>query len=172
MLARSACRTLRARRRGAGYLAAPVPIIKAASRLQAQISSCASSISQHAGVAALTRTPDDLIAGHVAALCAKRDLALELLRQIPNVSCPTPEGAFYLLPDISAYFGRKTAAGELIGSAEAACIHLLHEYKVALVPGEAFGAPATVRLSYAATHDEIRDAITKLGACLSALRLP
>ncbi|KAG8464428.1 hypothetical protein KFE25_003491 [Diacronema lutheri] len=155
-----------------GYLAAPVPIIKAASRLQAQISSCASSISQHAGVAALTRTPDDLIAGHVAALCAKRDLALELLRQIPNVSCPTPEGAFYLLPDISAYFGRKTAAGELIGSAEAACIHLLHEYKVALVPGEAFGAPATVRLSYAATHDEIRDAITKLGACLSALRLP
>lgn len=121
-------------------------------------------------MAALRLTPDSLMAAHVGELLAKRDLGLALLRQIPGVVCPTPEGAFYLLPDISAYFGRKTGAGERLASAEAVCIHLLAAYKVALVPGEAFGAPSTIRLSYAATHDEIRDAITKLGACLLALQ--
>jgi len=152
-----------------GYLAAPVPIVKAAAKLQGQITSCASSLSQHAGVAAL-QTPNEIIAGHVAELRAKRDLALGLLRAIPNVVCPTPEGAFYLLPDISAYFGRKTPAGSHVASAEDLCMHLLHEYKVALVPGEAFGAPTTLRLSYAATREEIQDAVEKLGACLTALQ--
>lgn len=142
--------------------------MKAASKLQGQISSCACSISQHAGVAAL-RTPDAELDAHVAELRAKRDLALELLRAIPGVTVPTPQGAFYLLPDLSAYLGRRTVAGEVLPTAEALCIHLLREYKVALVPGEAFGAPSTLRISYAATHDEIRDAITKLSTCLLAL---
>jgi aspartate/methionine/tyrosine aminotransferase len=145
-----------------------VPIIKAAARLQGQISSCASSISQHAGIAAL-RTHDELMGKHVAELRAKRDLGLELLRAIPGVTVPTPEGAFYLLPDVSAYFGRTAADGTLVDSAEALCIHLLKSHKVALVPGEAFGAPNTIRLSYAATMDEIRDAIGKLGECVRAL---
>ena len=95
---------------------------------------------------------------HVAELRHKRDLALGLLRQIPALACPTPQGAFYLLPDVSAYFGKATPEGVRIGSAEALCMALLDKYKVALVPGEAFGAPATVRLSYAATRARERGA--------------
>lgn len=154
-----------------GYLAAPKPIVQAASKLQSQITSCATSIAQHAGVAAL-ESPMDYVAGKVTELQAKRDLALGLLAQIPYVRCPKPGGAFYLLPDVSDYFCRSTEAGETIESDEALCLHLLSEYKVALVPGSAFGAPSCVRISYAATVENIKDAITKLGECLQALKSP
>mmetsp|Transcript_16177 Transcript_16177/g.38399 ORF Transcript_16177/g.38399 Transcript_16177/m.38399 type:complete len:111 (+) Transcript_16177:26-358(+) len=110
------------------------------------------------------------MAKHVAELMTKRDLGIKLLKGIPDVLCPTPEGAFYLLPDISAYFGKQTSTGEFITSADDLARHLLNTYKVALVPGDAFGAPETLRLSYAATHAEITDAVTKLGQCLLALR--
>lgn len=152
-----------------GYLAAPKPIVQAASKLQSQITSCAASVAQHAGIAALE---SDLtyISGKVAELQDKRDLALDLLAKIPQVTCPKPQGAFYLFPDVSAYFGRVTANDREIDGATALCLHLLEEYKVALVPGDAFGAPKCLRLSYAATVENIRDAISKLGECLQALR--
>lgn len=152
-----------------GYLAAPAPIVKAATKLQSQITSCAASISQHAGIAAL-ESPREIIDGHVRELQSKRDAALAQLLAIEGVSCPKPGGAFYLLPDISSYFGRKTAAGQAVPDANALCLHLLDEYKVALVPGDAFGAPKCIRISYAATMENINDAITKLGACLQALK--
>ena len=156
-----------------GYLAGPKPLVKAATRLQGQITSCASSIAQHAGIAALeawpNAAPGSELHAHVAELRQKRDLALGLLRQIPALTCPTPQGAFYLLPDVSAYFGKATPEGVRIGSAEALCMALLDKYKVALVPGEAFGAPATVRLSYAATRAHISDAVAKLAQFLGEL---
>ena len=156
-----------------GYLAGPKPLVKAATRLQGQITSCASSIAQHAGVAALeawpNAAPGSELHAHVAELRQKRDLALGLLRQIPALTCPTPQGAFYLLPDVSAYFGKATPEGVRIDSAEALCMALLDKYKVALVPGEAFGAPATVRLSYAATRAHISDAVAKLAQFLGEL---
>eukprot|EP00927_Polykrikos_kofoidii_P004468 TRINITY_DN11760_c0_g2_i1.p1 TRINITY_DN11760_c0_g2~~TRINITY_DN11760_c0_g2_i1.p1 ORF type:complete len:445 (+),score=60.08 TRINITY_DN11760_c0_g2_i1:66-1337(+) len=154
-----------------GYIAAPLPIIKAAAKLQSQITSCASSVSQHAALAAMrSASTESYIDGKVLELQAKRDLSLELLLAIPEVKCPKPGGAFYLFPDISAYFGRSTEAGEVVSDATAFCLHLLTEYKVALVPGEAFGAKDCIRLSYAATVEDIRDAISKLGACLRSLR--
>ena len=156
-----------------GYLAGPKPLVKAATRLQGQITSCASSIAQHAGVAALeawpNAAPGSELHAHVAELRQKRDLALGLLRQIPALTCPTPQGAFYLLPDVSAYFGKATPEGVRIDSAEALCMALLDKYKVALVPGEAFGAPATIRLSYAATRAHISDAVAKLAQFLGEL---
>ena len=74
---------------------------------------------------------------HVAELREKRDLALGLLREIPALTCPTPQGAFYLLPDVSAYFGKATPEGLRIGSAEALCMALLDKYKVATGPDDA-----------------------------------
>lgn len=153
-----------------GYLAAPLAIVKAAAKLQGQITSCASSVGQHAAVAALRGPTSAYIDGKVLELQSKRDTALGLVTGIPEVKCPRPGGAFYLFPDVSAYFGRSTEAGEVIPDATALCLHLLTEYKVALVPGEAFGAKECIRLSYAATLEEIRDAVAKLGACLRSLR--
>lgn len=152
-----------------GYLAAPLPIVKAATKLQSQITSCASSIAQHAGIAAL-ESPRETIDGHVVELQKKRDAALARLHKIPQVSCPKPSGAFYLMPDISAYFGKKTTAGHAINNATELCLHLLSEYKVALVPGEAFGAPKCLRISYAATLGNIEDALVNLDKCLRALK--
>ena len=87
------------------------------------------------------------------------------------MSCPTPQGAFYLLPDVSAYFGKSDPTdGTVIASSDALCMSLLKTKRVALVPGEAFGAPTTVRLSYAATKENIRDAVSKLGEFLQGLK--
>jgi len=108
----------------------------------------------------------------VAELQQKRDLALSLLAKIPEVTCPTPGGAFYLYPDVSAYFGSRTKDGEEIADSTKLCLHLLDEYKVALVPGSAFGGPKALRLSYAATVEDITDALTKLSQCLQALERP
>jgi aspartate/methionine/tyrosine aminotransferase len=151
-----------------GYLAAPASIVKAATKIQSQITSCASSIAQHAGIAALKSAPEPL-AAHVVALRRKRDVALKLLEAIPGVTCPTPQGAFYLLPDVSHYFGKKTPSGVAIVDAYSLGLHLLEDYRVALVPGEAFGAPRCLRISYAATEENITDALTKLAECLRRL---
>eukprot|EP00439_Symbiodinium_sp_Y106_P033009 s830_g3.t4 len=151
-----------------GYLAAPKEIVKAASKLQSQrlgrrITSCASSVAQHAGIAAL-QCDMSYISGKVAELEKKRDLALDLLAKIPEIQCPKPGGAFYLFPDISAYFGRSTADGKgyyegvINKDATQLCLHLLEEYRVALVPGDAFGDGKCLRLSYAATVENITDA--------------
>eukprot|EP00435_Cladocopium_sp_Y103_P015543 s3852_g3.t2 len=96
-----------------GYLAAQKDIVKAVSKLQSQITSCASSIGQHAGIAAL-KCDMSYIDARVVELQEKRDLAISLLAKIPDVQCPKPSGAFYLFPDISAYFGRRTADEETI----------------------------------------------------------
>jgi len=151
-----------------GYLAARKDIVKAVSKLQSQITSCASSIGQHAGIAAL-KCDMSYIDGKVVELQDKRDLALSLLAKIPDVHCPKPSGAFYLFPDISAYFGRRKPDEEVVEDGVQLCLYLLQEYQVALVPGIAFGNPKCLRLSYAATKENITDAITKLGLCLASL---
>ena len=105
-----------------------------------------------------------------AELQAKRDKALDLLAAIPEVTCPKPGGAFYLFPCVAAYIGRSKPNGEVVKDATQLCLYLLEEFRVALVPGEAFGAPGCIRLSYAATMENITDAITKLGECLKSLK--
>merc|ERR1712039_700069 len=95
-------------------------------------------IGQHAGIAAL-QSDMGYISGKVVELQEKRDLALDLLAKIPGVTCPKPAGAFYLFPNVSSYYGRTTPGGEQVGASTALCLHLLADYKVALVPGDAFG---------------------------------
>jgi len=146
-----------------GYLAAPERYAKAASVLQGQITSCASSVSQAAGVAALREVDESWLVNNASVMKQKRDYVLEELSKIPNVvvSVP-PDGAFYVLPDVSKYYN---------GDDTALCLDLLKEKKLALVPGESFGAPGTVRISYATSMEELEVAMTKLREFLEGLEV-
>lgn len=176
-----------------GYSCAPLRISKAISKLQSQITSCASSISQHAAHFALTTMPltnPSWMAERVEELQVKRDLAYTLLHSIPGVTCPKPMGAFYLLPDVSCYYGKKlpplshgTSSSSsssivveedeeavIVSDSHVLCMQLLRREGVALVPGEAFGAPSTVRISYAASSEVITEAIHRLHKFLVSLQ--
>jgi len=139
-----------------GYLAAPAPIAKAVSKIQSQITSCASSLAQAAGVAALTKVDDTELQRNVQVMDEKRKYVLRRLDDMPSVRVQVPpQGAFYVLPDLSAY-----------GDDVQLCLDLLEEQKLALVPGTAFGAPGTARISYATSMEELELAMDKLGAYL------
>lgn len=151
-----------------GYLAGPLAVIKGCTTLQSQITSCASSIAQRAGTVALG-LPEATMAPSVAVMRKKRDQVMAALAKIPRVTCSTPQGAFYVLPDVSAYYHKKTPAGQLIRDGHELCMYLLKEYKVALVPGDSFGASSTIRISYATSEEELDTALTRLGECLASL---
>lgn len=151
-----------------GYFVAEREIVKGASRLQSQFTSAPSSITQVAGIAALAmdRGPIDEM---VEAFRKRRDAVLAELRAIDGVKCPTPEGAFYLFPQIDAFFGRSRPDGRTIASAEDLCFYLLEDHDVALVPGEAFGDPAGARLSYATSTEELSEAMRRIRRGLETL---
>ncbi len=152
-----------------GYMAAPQPVAEASAKIQGQFTSAPCSISQKAGVAALNM---DLEPVHemVAAFRRRRDHVLEHLRGIDGVRCPTPQGAFYLYPDVSAFFGAETPDGEPIEDSSDLCFYLLEDHHVALVPGTAFGAPDGMRLSYASSMEDLETALKRIEAGLTALR--
>jgi aspartate/methionine/tyrosine aminotransferase len=161
-----------------GYCVAPLVLAKAMGKLQSQITSCASSVSQYAALAALTvvgKTNPNWLPSRLAELTTQRDLAHKLLVAIPHVHCTKPNGAFYLFPDVSHYFGKRLV-GEggresvVIGDAHRLCVELLRSQHVALVPGDAFGAPNNVRLCYAADQCTIKEAIGGLKIFLESLR--
>ena len=139
-----------------GYLAAPARIAKAATKIQSQLTSCAGSISQAAGVAALTKVDDSELETNVAVMKEKRDYVLHRLSGMPHVQVKVPpSGAFYVLPDVSAY-----------GDDGDLCLNLLKTQKLALVPGSSFGAPGTIRISYATSMEELETAMNKLDSYL------
>ena len=152
-----------------GYMAAPQPIADAAAKIQGQFTSAPSSISQKAGVAALEMDLDP-VHDMVTAFRRRRDRVLKHLRQIDGLRCPTPEGAFYLYPDVSAFFGSETPDGDTIEDSEDLCFYLLEDHHVALVPGTAFGAPEGLRLSYASSMEDLETALSRIEAGLSALQ--
>ena len=147
-----------------GYLCAPTKLALACAKVQSQMTSCACATSQHAGVAALTKVPDVWFRERRAELQQKRDFVVNALSQMEHVICETPQGAFYCLPDISAYL-----IGPRISTSEQFCTELLEKHRLALVPGEAFEAPATVRISYAASMDDLEKAMATLGQFLVEL---
>jgi aspartate aminotransferase len=153
-----------------GYMAGPSEIVKACSKLQSQLTSAPSSISQKAGVQALKMSKEP-IQEMVRAFRERRDFVLNRLSQIPNINCPVPDGAFYVFPDVSAYFGSIAGDGSIIESSEDLCFHLLDQYDVALVPGAAFGGPSGIRISYAASMDNLSEAMSRLTTAFSALKL-
>lgn len=152
-----------------GYLAATRAIAAAATKLQGQITSCASSISQRAGLVALRSVPAKWTAARVEELRGKRDFVLEKLRSIRGATCVTPQGAFYAFVNLS---GCLQGAGSRCKSGEDFCKILLQEYKVALVPGEAFHAPMSVRISYACAMQDLESAMAAFQACVAAVRAP
>jgi len=152
-----------------GYMAAPEPIVEAAAKIQGQFTSAPSSVSQKAGVAALDmdQAPvDDM----VSAFRRRRDFVLGRFRKIEGLKCPTPEGAFYLYPDLSSFFGTVTPTGDRIQDGDDLCFYLLEEYHVALVPGAAFGAPNGLRLSYASSMEDLETALDRIEEGLASLR--
>jgi aspartate aminotransferase len=139
-----------------GYALAPAPIISAMTKLQSQSTSSTAHMVQKAAVAAVTG-PQDCVAKMKTEYIALRDLTLSLLQQIPGITCVKPEGAFYVYPNVSAYFGKSG-----ISSASDVAKRLLHEAHVVTVPGEAFGTRDHIRLSYATSSTEIKRGLERM----------
>ena len=151
-----------------GYAAASAPVAKAMADLQSHSTSNPTSIAQAAAVAALNG-PQEAVAEMRSAFAARRTYILERLNGIPGINCPTPAGAFYAFPDVSAYFGRRWGE-KTISSASDLAAFLLEEAKVAVVPGIAFGNDRCLRFSYAASLEEIAEGMDRIAAAFGSLR--
>ena len=145
-----------------GYIGAPEWIAKACTKFQGQITSGANAIAQRSTIEALN-APVSKIQFMIDEFHKRRDLLLELLGEINGFSLNVPEGAFYVFPDISSYFG-KTLKGTTIKNASDFALYLLENANVATVTGEAFGNPNCIRISYAASEDELREAVKRIKA--------
>lgn len=148
-----------------GYIGAPEYIARACNKMQGQITSGANSIAQRATITALNEPPSR-IQFMVDEFKKRRDLIVGLLNDIPTFKNNMPEGAFYVFPDISYYFG-KTLRGHQINNADDFSMYLLEEALVATVTGDAFGNKNCIRLSYAASQEQIIEAVKRIKASLS-----
>lgn len=151
-----------------GYMAADSAIVNAASTIQGQFTSAPSSISQVAGIAAL-KMDTGIVRDMVTAFKRRRDLVLSEISAIESVKCPVPQGAFYLFPDIGAWLGSRAPSGKVMETSQDLCFYFLEEHDVALVPGDAFGAPSGIRISYAASEDDLLVACSRLRTAFSLL---
>lgn len=150
-----------------GFVAAPLWIAKACNKLQGQYTSGPCSVAQKASVAAFSG-PQECVAEMRAAFLRRRDLAVRLCRDIPQIRISVPQGAFYLFPEVYFYFG-KSAGGRRIENAFALAMYLLETAHVATVGGDAFGAPGCLRLSYATSDENLTEAISRIRKALAAL---
>lgn len=150
-----------------GFMAGPVEIAKACTKLQGQYTSGASSIAQKAAEAAYTGS-QECVAEMCKAFRRRRDLVVELAREIPGMNVNVPEGAFYLFPEVSSFFGKRYGDRTISNSGDLA-MYLLDEAHVATVDGAAFCLPGYIRLSYATSDDNIRDAMRRIGEALAKL---
>ena len=151
-----------------GYGAGPRDLVKAMSMLQSQSTTSASSISQAAAVEALNGT-QDFIPKNNSGFKEKCDLALALLSDIPGINCDIPEGAFYLFPDCSTLFGKKTSDGIVINDDNDFATYLLEKAHIAVVPGVAFGLKGYFRFSYATSKELITEACSRLKKAVEEL---
>lgn len=144
-----------------GYAAGPEKLIGAMRKIQSQSTSNPCTISQWAAVEALNGT-QDYIAENNAMFVRRRNLVVEMLSAIPGVTCPTPEGAFYVYPSISGLIGKTSAAGTKIADDETFATALLDETGVAVVFGAAFGLSPNFRVSYATSDAALKEACTRI----------
>lgn len=147
-----------------GYLGAPEWIAKACTKLQGQVTSGTNSIAQRATIAALDN-PVSRIQFMVDEFHKRRDLVIDLLRKIDGIKVNVPKGAFYVFPDVSYYFN-KTIKGKNIKNASDFSMFLLEEANVATVAGDSFGAPECIRISYAASQQNLVEAISRIAKAL------
>ena len=151
-----------------GYLAARPDIAAACEKMQSQITSGTCSITQRAGLAALRggrASADEM----VAAYRRRRDLVLDIVKDIPGFNTPTPSGAFYIFPEVSAYFGRTAPDGSILQNSSDLALYLLNDAHVAAVSGDAFGAAECMRFSTAAADDKLVEAFRRIKASLAKL---
>ena len=151
-----------------GYLAGPLWLAKACTKFQGQITSGTNSIAQRTMIAAMDAGPAS-VQHFVDTFKMRRNLILDLLSQMPGVKTNTPTGAFYVLPDISSFFGKTSPEGQLIENSEDFAMYLLKEANVALVAGAPFGVPNCVRISYANSEDQIKEGMERVRIALSKL---
>jgi aspartate aminotransferase len=147
----------------AGFALAPKPLISAMNKLQSQSTSSTASFVQKAGIAAL-RGPQECVAEMRTDYLKLRDKILARLAEIPGLTCTTPDGAFYVYPNVSAYLGK---AG--VPTAMELSKRLLHEAHVVTVPGEAFGTNQHIRLSYATSHADVEEGLDRMKAFFAKL---
>lgn len=148
-----------------GYIGAPQWIADACNKIQGQITSGANSIAQRATIAAVL-APVSSVKYMVDAFKVRRDLVLRLLSEIPGIKTNVPEGAFYVFPDVSFFFG-KTIRGKKIENSDDFSMYLLEEANVATVTGDAFGSKDCIRISYAASTEELTEALKRIKSALS-----
>lgn len=151
-----------------GWVAAPEWIVKGLGKLQGQYTSGTSSVSQMAAVAAY-EGDQSCVEAFRETFRRRRDLIVSLAKDIPGLEVNVPQGAFYLFPDCSAFFGKKDGR-RTIGSSTDLALYLLEEGYVATVGGDAFGAPRCFRMSYATSDDNIREALRRIRHVLSKLK--
>jgi len=151
-----------------GYAGGPMALIKAMAVVQSQATSCPSSISQAAAVAALNG-PQDFLAGRTESFRRRRDLVVSGLNRIDGLDCRTPEGAFYTFSGCGGILGRRTPGGRKITTDSEFCAYLLDEANVAVVPGSAFGLSPYFRISYASAEADLREALERIATACRCL---
>lgn len=144
-----------------GYAVGPRDAIKAMGKVQEQSTSCATSISQKAAATAISGD-QSCIQPMLQAFSERRDFVVQALNAIPGIHCNTPEGAFYVFPNVAGLMGKKTPQGQLIQNSMDLADHLLNDWEVALVPGSAFGKDPFVRISFAISMDDLKEAMRRI----------
>ena len=152
-----------------GWIAGPQWIVKACNKLQGQYTSGPCAIAQKAAEAAYTG-PQECVEEMRKAFERRRDLIYGLLSEIEGLQVNKPDGAFYVFPKVDAYFGKAAADGKKIENAADLAMYLLEQGHVATVGGAAFGAPEYLRLSYAASDDNIKKAVERIKQALANLK--
>lgn len=153
-----------------GYLAGPTEVVDAVGKIQSQETSAPSSISQKAAEAAYSHPLDQVITMR-ASFKERRDYLVKALNQIPGVRCFNPGGAFYAFPDVSHYLGSRTEEGTVLQTSTDLVMYLLEKVGVAMVPGDAFGEPNGIRLSYATSMDHLIQAVARIQEGLAGLHV-
>ncbi|MDP4210662.1 MAG: pyridoxal phosphate-dependent aminotransferase [Bacteroidota bacterium] len=151
-----------------GYMAAPLWLTKACSKLQGQMTTNASTIAQRAAITALTAGNEYTLEMNKA-FRRRRDLVLGLMKDIPGLKCNVPDGAFYVFPDVSYYFGKSDGTVTIKDDMDF-CLYLLDKASVATVPGGAFGDPRCIRISYANSDEILEKALIQMKEALAKLK--
>ena len=151
-----------------GYIAAPQWIASACNKIQGQVTSATCAIAQKATETAMLASPSEVEHLRIA-FHKRRNLMLEMLSEIPGIKTNIPDGAFYIFPDISHYFG-KSDGEKTISNSSDFCMYILNDAHVALVAGEAFGSPNCVRISYAASEENLIEAVKRMQKSLEKLQ--
>ena len=151
-----------------GFIGAPMWIAKACNKIQGQITSATCAIAQKAAERAMLAEPRSTTKEMKDTFLKRRNMLIDLLKDIPGIKCNVPQGAFYVFPDVSSYFGKSDGKNK-ITNADDFCMYLLNSAHVACVAGDAFGNPECIRISYAAADEKLIEAMSRIKTHLAKL---